>query len=202
VFLCRVSRQNTFARHKYCPDRQSPCFKSACFNKRVSVTIVSGPVAAGKTTIARRLLELLPAPVSYVEGDTFWPLVAKAHSSDRREVFHIIMRSMTAAAVPFARSGYLVIVDFSIPPHFLPTARKIVKELELNYVVLRPSLAVCETRAATRSEGRIADYGSYREFFGLFDQASKFVISDDEADAFTLAKRIFEGLSRGDFIVS
>ncbi len=55
--------------------------------------------------MARELLALLPAPVSYIEGDTFWSFVAKAHSPDSREVFRLIMRSMTAAAMPLARSG-------------------------------------------------------------------------------------------------
>ena len=119
--------------------------------------MLSGPIGAGKTTVARELLVLLPAPVSYIEGDTFWSFIDKPHSRDRREVFQVIMRAMTAAAIPFARSGYEVLLDFSIPPQFLGTARKILKEVPLNYVVLRPSLSVCETRAASRAEGRIID---------------------------------------------
>ncbi len=108
----------------------------------MGITILSGPIGAGKTTVARELLALLPPPVSYIDGDTFWSFVAKPHSDDRREVFHVIMRAMTAAAIPFARSGYEVLIDFSIPPQFLGTARKIVKEVPLNYVLLRPSLSV------------------------------------------------------------
>ena len=46
--------------------------------------------------------------------------------------FVVIMRAMTAAAIPFARSGYEVLIDFSIPPQFLETARKILKEVPLN----------------------------------------------------------------------
>ncbi len=168
----------------------------------MSVTILSGPIGAGKTTVARELLPLLTAPVSYIEGDTFWSFVAKAHSPDRREVFRVIMRAMTAAAVPFARSGYEVILDFSIPPQFLETARKILKEVPLNYIVLRPSLAICETRAAARSEGRIANYESHREFYALFEDASRYVVCDDEADACSLAQRIRQGLSEGSFAVA
>ena len=168
----------------------------------MAVTILSGPIGAGKTTVARELLALLPAPVSYIEGDTFWSFVAKAHSHDHREVFRLIMRSMTAAAVPFARSGYEVILDFSIPPRFLETARKILKEAPLNYIVLRPSLAVCEVRAATRAEGRISDYASLREFYALFDGPSSSIVCDDEADASTLARRIWEGLREGKFVVA
>ena len=73
----------------------------------MGITILSGPVGAGKTTVARELLGLLPAPVSYIEGDTFWSFVEKPHSADRREVFQVLMRSMTAAAIPFARTRFL-----------------------------------------------------------------------------------------------
>jgi hypothetical protein len=145
---------------------------------------------------------LLPAPVSYMEGDTFWSFVAKAHSRDRREVFRVIMRSMTAAATPFARSGYEVILDFSIPPQFLDTARRILKEVPLNYIVLRPSLAVCEARAATRAEGKILDYAGQRDFYALFEDSQSYAICDDEADACTVAKRIYEGLKTGKFAVA
>jgi adenylate kinase family enzyme len=167
----------------------------------MSVIVVSGPVGAGKTTVARELLAVLPAPVSYIEGDEFWSFVAKPHSRDRREVFRIIMRSMTAAALPFARSGYQVILDFSVPPQFLETMGKILKDVPLNYVVLRPSLAVCEARAAQRSEGRIRDYSSYREFYALFDDCAQYLVSDDQADASSLAKNIAEDLLAGRFAV-
>ena len=75
---------------------------------------------------------------------------------------------MTAAAIPFARAGYEVLIDFSIPPQLLPVARKIVKELPLNYVVLLPSLSLCEARASSRPQGRIANYANLRDFYALF----------------------------------
>jgi len=168
----------------------------------MGVTILSGPIGAGKTTVARELLARLPAPVSYIEGDTFWSFIAKPHSRDRREVFQVIMRSVTAAAIPLARSGYEVLIDFSIPPQFLGTARKILKEVPLNYVAVRPSLAVCEARAAARSEGRISNYAAYRDFYALFEEGPPIhAVCDDEADAHAVAARIFEGLNSGKFVV-
>jgi adenylylsulfate kinase-like enzyme len=165
-----------------------------------SITILAGPVGAGKTTVARELLGLLPSPVSYIEGDTFWSFVEKAHSADRREVFQVIMRAMTAAAIPFARTGYQVLIDFSIPPQFLGTARKIVKEVSLNYIVLLPSLAICEARAVSRPRGRIVDYARYRDFYALFEIPSPYIVPDDgEAAAAAMARLIYEGLSRGKF---
>ena len=128
----------------------------------MSVVILSGPVGAGKTAVAQQLLALSAAPVCYIEGATFWSFFEKHDGRDRREQFRLIMRSMTAAPVPLARGGYEVILDFSIPPQFLDTARKIVKELPLDFVVLRPSIGICEQRAAGRAEGKIIDYALYQ----------------------------------------
>ena len=166
-----------------------------------SVIMLSGPVGAGKTTVARELIAQLPGPLSYIEGDTFWSFIAKAEERSRREDFPVITRAMTAAALPFARSGFDVLLDFSIPPEFLPTARKILKEVALDYVMLRPSLAACEARAAGRAEGKIADYAAYREFYLLFDGAERYTICDDDADAAVLAASIRNGLSAGMFRV-
>jgi adenylate kinase family enzyme len=166
-----------------------------------TVIMLSGPVGAGKTTVARELVALLSQPLSYIEGDTFWSFIKTPKGGDRRENFRIIMRSMTAAALPFARSGYDVLVDFSIPPEFLKTARVILKDVPLNYVLLRPSLAVCTARASTRPEGRIDDYKSYADFYSLFEGADDHTIHDDEAQASDVARRIQDGLAAGRFRV-
>jgi len=167
----------------------------------MGVIMLSGPVGAGKTAVARELIAFLPQPVTYIEGDTFWSFVAIAEGRSRREHFRVIMRAMTAAALPFARSGYEVVVDFSIPPDFLDTARKILKDVLLDYVVLRPSLAVCETRALARVEGSILDYASYHDFYALFEESAHYAVCDDHADAASLARRIHEDLSGGLFRV-
>jgi len=42
------------------------------------VILLSGPVGAGKTTVARELVAALPGPVACIEGDKFWFFIAKA----------------------------------------------------------------------------------------------------------------------------
>lgn len=165
----------------------------------MSVVMLSGPVASGKTTVARELVAISPAPLCYLEGDAFWPVFAKPGTKSRREQFQFLMRSITAAARPLARGGFDVLLDFSFPLEFLETARKILKEIPLDFVMLRPSLAVCEQRAAARPEGKIADYGMYRDFYTMFEGLPKHEISNDEADPVILARRIREGLDRGIF---
>ena len=103
----------------------------------MSVVMLSGPVGAGKTTVARELIAISPAPLCYIEGDAFWPVFAKPDEKPRRERFRLLMRSVTAAAVPLARGGYDVLLDFSFPLDFLETARKILKEIPIDFVMLK-----------------------------------------------------------------
>ena len=168
----------------------------------MSVVMLSGPVGAGKTTVARELIAISPAPLYYIEGDTFWPHFAKPDSKPRREQFRLLMRSVTAAAIPLARSGYEVLLDFSFPLDFLDTARKILKEIPLDLVILRPSLPVCAQRAAERAAGRIPDYSRYNDFYAMFEGRPQNEVSDDSLDARSTALRIRQGLDTGLFRVS
>ncbi len=138
----------------------------------MSVVMLSGPVGAGKTTVARELVAISQAPLCYIEGDTFWPLFAKPGSKSRRERFSLLMRSATAAAVPLARGGYEVLLDFSFPLDFIETAHKILKEI---------------------------DYSEYRDFYTMFEGLPKHEIADDEGDARSVARRIRAGLDQGIF---
>jgi len=167
----------------------------------MSVIFLSGPIGAGKTAVARELLPLLPAPLCYIEGDTFWSFIRKGGERGPRENFPVLVRSMTAAAIPFARSGFRVLIDFSIPPGYLDTARKILKEVPFDFVLLRPSLEVCVKRAASRKEGAITDE-RVTDFYPLFEGGGVESICDDDAGPASLARRIAEGLNEGRFRVA
>src|SRR5215467_155347 len=167
----------------------------------VSVIFLSGPIGAGKTAVAKALLPLLPAPFSYIEGDRFWSFISKEGERGLRDNFPVLVRSMTAAAVPFARSGFRVLIDFSIPPPFVDTARKILKEVPFDFVLLRPSFAVCAERAACRKEGAISDYGLLKSFYARFEEGTVEPICDDNADPASLARQIADGLNLGRFRV-
>ena len=167
-----------------------------------SVIMLSGPVGAGKTTVARELIGLMTGEVASIEGDDCWRFFAKS-TRTRRENAFVLMRSITAAALPLARSGSDVVLDFTIPPDFLPTAQKILKEIPLDFVVFRPSLKVCQHRAANRTEGIISDYQVYRSFYALFEAAGeRFTICHDTADAKTVSALILDGVRQGRFRVA
>jgi adenylate kinase family enzyme len=59
-----------------------------------TVIMLSGPVGAGKTRVARELIALLPGPLSYIEGDTFWPFIAKAETRSAKEISPVLIREM------------------------------------------------------------------------------------------------------------
>ena len=166
------------------------------------IVLLSGPMGAGKTTVARALVAISSGQVAYIEGDTFWSFIVKGQAHQgRMQDFRTLMLAMTAAAVPYARNGYEVILDFSIPPSFLGAAQKVakVRDVPLDFVVVRPSEAVCAQRAATRHAGAIGDYAPFAELYRSFDGFDKHTIADDAADAAAIAARIRRGLDAGTF---
>lgn len=97
--------------------------------------------------------------------------------------------------------GFRVLIDFSIPPGSVESARKILKEVPFDFVVLRPSLRVCLERAALRQEGAINDYVMLKNFYARFEEGPVEPICDDDADPNSLARRIADGLNQGKFRV-
>jgi chloramphenicol 3-O-phosphotransferase len=169
------------------------------------IIILSGPVGSGKSTVAQEMIKASPGPTVYIEGDKFWFFIAKCFKDiGHVKNFKTIMASMTAAAIPYALSGYEVIIDFSIPPWFLPTAFRMTnrREIHLDYIVLRPGEEVCAVRAADRTEGQISDYSQYHDLYSSFDEARQYTIHDDTSEAATIAKLIRKNLNAGLFRVS
>lgn len=119
-----------------------------------------------------------------------------------RHNFPVLVRSMTAAALPLARSRFRVLIDFSIPTGFVATARKIPKEVPFDFVLLRPSVEVCVQRAASPKEGAIKDSETIKNFYALFEQGIANPICDDNADPASVARQIVDGLNQGLFRIA
>ena len=167
-----------------------------------SVVIISGPIGAGKTAVACELIKEPAHPTAYIEGDVFWSFFVKGKEAPRNEAFRLIMRAMTASAISYARDGYETVLDFSMTPGFLEKAFHRFGSIPVHYIVLRPSLEVCATRAAARPSGKIKDYTQYSDFYQMFSVPEKYLVDDGTCDAVTIAARVREGIDRGRFLYS
>ncbi|HUB62101.1 MAG TPA: AAA family ATPase [Puia sp.] len=168
-----------------------------------SIILLSGPVGAGKTTVARELIACSTGPMVYVEGDTFWAhIIRRSELLPRHKNFRMIMTAMVAAALPYALYGYETLLDFSIPPWFLEKADKLTsrREVPVDYVVLLPAEEICAARCAGRAEGIITDYGPYRDLYTDFsDIGRRHIIVNDQTDPAATAQLIRTGLEEGKF---
>jgi hypothetical protein len=167
------------------------------------IILLSGPVGAGKTTVARELVACSTGPMTFIEGDTFWShLVRRPDQLPRQKNFKMIMTAMVAAAMPYALYGYETLLDFSIPPWFLETADKVVqrKEVPMDYVVLRPEESICAARCAGRAEGAINEYGPYLDLYADFKAVNRrHLVLNNGNDPAAVALQIREGLDEGKF---
>lgn len=171
------------------------------------ILLISGPVGAGKTTVAKLVVEQWGAPVAFLEGDRFWPFFARRAPAEseleaRRRDAKILVQALIASSARFARGGYDVVAEFTIGPWALETIKAAVKEIPLDYVAICPSLEVCTSRVAARDG---TDYEPYVELHAAFAKLGRYeahAIRDDDAEPGELAARILAGLADGAYRVT
>ncbi len=122
-----------------------------------SVLVISGPPGSGKSTVAPLLAQRLGALAVCIDADWFWTTIKSGFiepwrpESDRQN--RAVLRAVTAAAAELATDGYQVVIEGVVGPRHLPTAISFLHEMgiDVDYVVLRPTLATCLARAEARS---------------------------------------------------
>ncbi|WP_229693094.1 AAA family ATPase [Lentzea pudingi] len=118
------------------------------------VIILTGPPAAGKTSVAGLLATGADVPTVHLVTDQFYrsirtgfvlPFLPEAHGQNE-----VVVDAIVATAATFARGGYDVVVDGIVGPWFLPPFCALADEFAVSYVVLRPNLDITLARARER----------------------------------------------------
>jgi len=138
-----------------------------------AVYLVTGPSAAGKTTVARLLAERFEHGVS-LEGDLF----RRAIVTGRREMtpeaspealaqLRLRYRLTAAAADAYFAAGFTVVAEDVVAGELLAEYGELIRARPLHVVVLMPSPAAIASREAAREVTAYARF-SIDELYRLF----------------------------------
>src|SRR5215469_15334380 len=141
------------------------------------VVILTGPPAAGKTTVAQLLASSASVPTVHLKTDLFYrsirtgfvlPFLPEAERQNE-----VVIEAIVGTVATFARGGYDVVVEGIVGPWFLPPFRALAErdQLTMSYVVLRPDLDTTLARAKERLGTELRDVdaitGLHRAFADL-----------------------------------
>jgi predicted kinase len=139
------------------------------------IVVVSGPPGSGKSTVGRGLALRWPRAV-HIHTDDFYHWIVSGYVApwlpEAQGQNIVAMEAMAQVAERFAEGGYAVVVDGIVGPWFLEPWRR--RAVPVSFVVLRPSLAAAEHRAATRRDHPLRDLSVVARMHEAFEDLGPF----------------------------
>jgi adenylate kinase family enzyme len=170
------------------------------------VLILTGAPGAGKTTTARILAASAERAV-HLEADAFFRFIQTGYIEPWKPESHeqnkVVMGIVAEAAATYADAGYFTIIDGIVSPHwFFEPLRDSLRDAGhlVAYAVLRPPLAICQSRAVGDESGQPPDAAVVEQLWEQFSDLGgleRHVIETETESgaevAATLAQRLRDG---------
>jgi chloramphenicol 3-O-phosphotransferase len=124
------------------------------------ILIVTGPAASGKTSVARLIAETSRDPSVHLHADDFFHALKvgrlRGWEDGSTPQHEVVFEAIGSAASSFAKGGYFVVLDSLIRPRYYQILTDTISSnnIDLHYVVLRPSSSETLSRSRQREEAK------------------------------------------------
>jgi chloramphenicol 3-O-phosphotransferase len=140
------------------------------------VLIVTGPSAAGKTTVAQRIAENSTEPSVHLHADDFFKALKAGRMrgwiAGAEPQHEVVFEAIGSAAGAFAAGGYFVVVDTLVRRLYLDSLVDtiLLRNVSVDLVVLRPSFADVLARCRLRDPKDRHEDHILRRLYGYFEE--------------------------------
>jgi cytidylate kinase len=175
------------------------------------VIILTGPPAAGKTTVAALLATDANVPTVHLTTDWFYRSIRTGFvlpfRPEAQRQNEVVIEAIVGTVATYARGGYDVVADGIIGPWFLPPFRAAAErdDLAVSYIVLRPDLDTTLSRARQRVGPELSDVEAITGLHGAFERLGDLeghAIDTGDLDAEQTTAEIRRVLATGDYRLS